>query len=51
MVLILQDDAYGMIRWKQAVDKFADFGMTFGNPHFVSYAAGLRRPGIPCAGQ
>jgi acetolactate synthase-1/2/3 large subunit len=38
VVLILQDDAYGMIRWKQAVDKFADFGMTFGNPDFVAYA-------------
>jgi acetolactate synthase I/II/III large subunit len=38
VVLILQDDAYGMIRWKQAVDKFPDFGMTFGNPDFVSYA-------------
>ena len=38
MVLILQDDAYGMIRWKQAVDGFPDFGMTFGNPDFVTYA-------------
>jgi acetolactate synthase-1/2/3 large subunit len=38
VVLILQDDAYGMIRWKQAVDGFADFGMTFGNPDFVAYA-------------
>jgi acetolactate synthase-1/2/3 large subunit len=38
VVLILQDDAYGMIRWKQAVDKFADFGLTFGNPDFVKYA-------------
>ena len=27
-----------MIRWKQAVDKFADFGLTFGNPDFVRYA-------------
>jgi acetolactate synthase-1/2/3 large subunit len=27
-----------MIRWKQAVDKFADFGMTFSNPDFVRYA-------------
>ena len=27
-----------MIRWKQAVDQFADFGMTFGNPDFVKYA-------------
>jgi acetolactate synthase I/II/III large subunit len=38
VVLILQDDAYGMIRWKQAVDKFVDFGMTLGNPDFVAYA-------------
>jgi acetolactate synthase-1/2/3 large subunit len=27
-----------MIRWKQAVDNFADFGLTFGNPDFVKYA-------------
>ena len=38
VVLILQDNAYGMIRWKQAVDGFADFGMSFGNPDFVAYA-------------
>ena len=38
VVLILQDNAYGMIRWKQAVEGFSDFGMTFGNPDFVSYA-------------
>ncbi|WP_026191098.1 acetolactate synthase large subunit [Methylobacterium sp. WSM2598] len=38
VVLILDDSAYGMIRWKQAVDEFADYGMTFGNPDFVAYA-------------
>ena len=38
VVLILQDNAYGMIRWKQAVDGFEDFGMRFGNPDFVKYA-------------
>jgi acetolactate synthase-1/2/3 large subunit len=27
-----------MIRWKQAVDRFPDYGMTFGNPDFVAYA-------------
>ena len=27
-----------MIRWKQAVDNFPDFGLTFGNPDFVKYA-------------
>jgi acetolactate synthase-1/2/3 large subunit len=39
VVLILEDHAYGMIRWKQAVDHFPDFGMTFKNPDFVNYAA------------
>ena len=38
VVLLLEDHAYGMIRWKQAVDGFADFGMTFDNPEFVKYA-------------
>ncbi|WP_340587222.1 acetolactate synthase large subunit [Erythrobacter alti] len=37
-VLILRDDAYGMIRWKQANMGFADYGLTFGNPDFVAYA-------------
>lgn len=39
VVLIIEDNAFGMIRWKQAVDDFPDFGMTFGNPDFVTYAA------------
>jgi acetolactate synthase I/II/III large subunit len=38
VVVILNDSAYGMIRWKQAVDGFPDFGMSFGNPDFVRYA-------------
>ena len=38
VILIIQDDAYGMIRWKQAVDNFADWGLAFGNPDFVKYA-------------
>lgn len=37
-VLILRDDAYGMIRWKQANMGFADFGLTYRNPDFVAYA-------------
>jgi acetolactate synthase-1/2/3 large subunit len=39
VVLIIEDHAYGMIRWKQAVDGFPDFGLSFGNPEFVAYAA------------
>jgi len=38
VVLLIEDHAFGMIRWKQAVDQFPDFGMTFGNPDFVKYA-------------
>ncbi|MCF6322083.1 MAG: acetolactate synthase large subunit [Rhizobiaceae bacterium] len=38
VVLILRDDAYGMIRWKQAVEEKSDWGLQFGNPDFVQYA-------------
>lgn len=38
VVLILRDDAYGMIRWKQANMGLADWGLTYGNPDFVRYA-------------
>ena len=39
VVLIIEDHAYGMIRWKQAVDGFDDWGLSFDNPDFVAYAA------------
>ena len=45
VVLIVEDSAYGMIRWKQAVDGFADWGLTFGNPDFVKYAEAYRAHG------
>jgi len=38
VVLILEDRGYGMIRWKQHAEGFADFGLTFQNPDFVQYA-------------
>ena len=38
VVLILKDDAYGMIKWKQAGMGFEDFGLDYGNPDFVKYA-------------
>ena len=38
VVLILRDDAYGMIKWKQAHDGYPAFGMDYGNPDFVRYA-------------
>ena len=38
VVLILRDDAYGMIRWKQADANLPDWGLEYGNPDFVQYA-------------
>jgi acetolactate synthase-1/2/3 large subunit len=38
VALILRDDAYGMIKWKQANMGFDDFGLDYGNPDFVQYA-------------
>ncbi|MCU0754740.1 MAG: acetolactate synthase large subunit [Xanthomonadales bacterium] len=37
-VIVLRDNAYGMIKWKQAGMGFANFGMDMGNPDFVKYA-------------
>ena len=37
-VLILNDNSYGMIRWKQANMGFKDWGLTYNNPDFVKYA-------------
>ena len=38
VVLILRDDAYGMIKWKQANMGLRNFGLDYGNPDFVRYA-------------
>nr|WP_010133688.1 acetolactate synthase large subunit [Microbulbifer agarilyticus] len=38
VILILRDDGYGMIKWKQSQMDFDDFGLDFGNPDFVAYA-------------
>ena len=38
VVIILNDNAYGMIRWKQEGMKFQNFGLEYTNPNFVMYA-------------
>jgi acetolactate synthase-1/2/3 large subunit len=38
VVLVLRDDAYGMIKWKQADMGLANFGLDYGNPDFIKYA-------------
>lgn len=38
VVLILNDSAYGMIKWKQQLMNFENFGLDFRDPDFVKYA-------------
>lgn len=38
VVIVLRDDGYGMIKWKQVGGGFPLFGLDFGNPDFVAYA-------------
>jgi len=38
VVLIINDSAYGMIKWKQAQEGLTDFGLDYRNPDFVKYA-------------
>ncbi|SFR82217.1 acetolactate synthase-1/2/3 large subunit [Marinobacter daqiaonensis] len=38
VILIINDNAYGMIKWKQAQEGFPSFGLDYGNPDFVTYA-------------
>ena len=38
VVVILNDNAYGMIKWKQQGMGFKDYGLSFNNPDFVKYA-------------
>lgn len=46
VVLILRDNAYGMIKWKQANMGFDDFGLDYGNPDFVKYAESYGAHGV-----
>ena len=38
IVIILNDNAYGMIKWKQEGMGFDNFGLDYNNPDFVKYA-------------
>ncbi|HEX5455769.1 MAG TPA: acetolactate synthase large subunit [Candidatus Saccharimonadales bacterium] len=37
-IVIVRDNGYGMIKWKQDAMKLADFGLNFSNPDFVKLA-------------
>jgi len=38
VIIILNDSAYGMIKWKQEGMGFENFGLDYHNPDFVTYA-------------
>ncbi len=38
VILVLRDNAYGMIKWKQSHMGFDEYGLDYGNPDFVKYA-------------
>lgn len=38
VILLLNDNGYGMIRWKQENMDFPEYGLDFSNPDFVAYA-------------
>lgn len=46
VVLVLEDQGYGMIRWKQAAAGFVDWGLGFRNPDFVKYAESYGARGV-----
>ncbi|MGO9614169.1 MAG: acetolactate synthase large subunit [Dissulfurispiraceae bacterium] len=46
VVLILNDDAFGFIKWKQRSMGFRSFGLDYSNPDFVRYAKSYGAVGI-----
>ncbi|MHC4181751.1 MAG: thiamine pyrophosphate-dependent enzyme, partial [Planctomycetota bacterium] len=38
VVLILNDNAFGFVKWKQQAHGYKDFALDYGNPDFVKYA-------------
>ncbi len=46
VILLIRDNGYGFIRWKQADAGLPEFGMSFGNPDFVKYADAYGATGV-----
>jgi acetolactate synthase-1/2/3 large subunit len=53
VILLLNDNGFGFIKWKQQAQGFADFALDLGNPDFVRYAEsyGARGLRVAAAGQ
>ncbi len=46
VVIVLRDNGYGMIKWKQAGARLPGYGLDFGNPDFVEYAGSYGAQGV-----
>jgi acetolactate synthase-1/2/3 large subunit len=46
VVLILNDNAFGFIKWEQEAKGFANFGLDLGNPDFVKFAESFGAAGF-----
>jgi len=46
VIVIVRDDGYGMIKWKQDQMGLASYGLTFRNPDFVQYARAYGAQGV-----
>jgi acetolactate synthase-1/2/3 large subunit len=46
VVVILRDDGYGMIKWKQDAMQLPSYGLDFRNPDFVKYAEAYGANGV-----
>lgn len=46
VVLILNDNAFGFIKWEQQAKGFADFALDYSNPDFVKYAESYGATGM-----
>ncbi len=45
-ILVLKDDGYGFIKWKQKSMGYKDFALDFGNPNFVKLAESFGAKGV-----
>ena len=46
VVLILKDNGFGFIKWKQKKMNFEDFGLDYGNPDFSLFAKSFGAAGF-----
>lgn len=46
LILVLNDNAFGMIKWKQKAEGFGDYGLSYSNPDFVALAQSYGAKGL-----